>query len=130
MPVGQGDPLARSPACGRGKRASSSSSTGEPSQKQQRNRGPNWSMHEMLALVNAKRDEFLEELDAVDGRDLMHSEVTKWTRISGKVMAAGFSSHFGMAQLARANGIQCCQIIGKLPIIMRGLELIQRTIGC
>jgi len=94
MPVGQGDPLARSPACGRDKRASSSSSTGEPSQKQQRNRGPNWSMHEMLALVNAKRDEFLEELDAVDGRDLMHSEVTKWTRISGKIMAAGFSSHF------------------------------------
>ena len=51
-------------------------------------------MHEMVALVNAKRDEFLEELDAVDGRDLMHSEATKWTQISEKVMAAGFSSHF------------------------------------
>lgn len=48
----------------------------------------------MVALVNAKRDEFLEELDVVDGRDLMHSEATKWTRISEKVMAAGFSSHF------------------------------------
>jgi hypothetical protein len=100
MPVGQGDPLSRSPACGRGKRASSSSSTGEPSPKQQQNRGPNWSMYEMLALVNAKRDEFLEELDAIDGRDLMHSEVTKWTRISEKVMVARFSSHF-------RNGTTC-----------------------
>ena len=48
----------------------------------------------MIALVDAKRDEFLEELDAVDGRDLMDSEVTKWSRISDKIMASGFSTHF------------------------------------
>jgi hypothetical protein len=51
-------------------------------------------MHEMLALVSAKRDEFLEELDVIDGRDIMHSEATRWTRISEKVMAPGLSSHF------------------------------------
>jgi hypothetical protein len=35
----------------------------------------------------------LEELDAIDGRDIMHSEATRWTRISEKVMAPGLSSH-------------------------------------
>jgi hypothetical protein len=48
----------------------------------------------MIALVDAKRDEFLEELDAIDGRDLMDSEVTKWNRISEKITALGFSTHF------------------------------------
>ena len=48
----------------------------------------------MIALVDAKREEFIEELDAIDGRDLMDSEVTKWSRISDKIMASGFSTHF------------------------------------
>ena len=53
----------------------------------------------MIALVDAKRDEYLEELDAIDGCDLMDSEVTKWSRISEKIMSSGFSTHFrdGMA---------------------------------
>ena len=53
----------------------------------------------MIALVDAKREEFLEELDVVDGRDLMDSEVTKWSRISDKIMASGFSMYYrdGMA---------------------------------
>ena len=53
----------------------------------------------MIALVDAKREEFLEELDTIDGRDLMDSEVTKWSRISDKIMSSGFSTHFrdGMA---------------------------------
>jgi hypothetical protein len=53
----------------------------------------------MIALVDAKRDEFLEELDVIDGRDLMDSEVTKWNRISEKITASGFSTYFrdGMA---------------------------------
>lgn len=48
----------------------------------------------MLAIVDAKRDEFLEMFDAMNGPDLMHSEATKRTRISKDVMEAGFSSHF------------------------------------
>jgi hypothetical protein len=47
----------------------------------------------MIALVDVKRDKILEEFDAIDGRDLMDSEVTKWNRISEKIMASGFSTH-------------------------------------
>ena len=43
----------------------------------------------MLALLDAKHEEFLEELDVVDGRDLMDFEVTKWSHISDKVLAPG-----------------------------------------
>ena len=88
-----------SPARSRGKRPSTSDSQGENSQKARRDRRPNWSLNEMIALVDAKREEFLEELDAIDGRDLMDSEVTKWSRISDKIMSSGFSTHYrdGMA---------------------------------
>jgi hypothetical protein len=48
----------------------------------------------MVAIVGAKRDEFLEELDAIDGRGHMDSEVTKWSRILDKIMASCFSTHF------------------------------------
>jgi hypothetical protein len=53
----------------------------------------------MIALVDAKREKYLEELDTIDWRDLMESEVTKWSRISDKIMVSGFSTHFfdGMA---------------------------------
>ena len=34
---------------------------------------------------------FLEELDTVDGRDLMTPEATKWQRVSEEVMKCGFS---------------------------------------
>jgi hypothetical protein len=36
----------------------------------------------MLALVYAKRTEFIEELEADDPRLLMNIEITKWERIS------------------------------------------------
>ena len=65
-----------SPARGRGKRPSTSDSQENSSQKARRDRRPNWSLNEMIALVDAKRDEFLEELDAIDGCDLIDSEVT------------------------------------------------------
>jgi hypothetical protein len=45
----------------------------------------------MLALVDAKRDEYFDELETVDARDLMDPDVTKWSRISDKVMARGHS---------------------------------------
>jgi hypothetical protein len=48
-------------------------------------------MQEMLVLVAAKRDEYMDEVDTVDARDLMEPDVTKWSRISAKVMAAGYS---------------------------------------
>lgn len=41
--------------------------------KPRHDRRPNWSLPEMLALVDAKCEEFIEELDVVDGWDLMDS---------------------------------------------------------
>ena len=66
-----------SPVRSRGKWPSTSDSQGETSQKARRDRRPNWSLNEMIALVDAKREEFLKELDVIDGRDLMNTEVTK-----------------------------------------------------
>jgi hypothetical protein len=83
-----------SPARSRGKRPSTSDSQGESSQNARRDRRPNWSLNKMVAIVGAKRDEFLEELDAIDGRGHMDSEVTKWSRILDKIMASCFSTHF------------------------------------
>jgi hypothetical protein len=48
-------------------------------------------MQEMLALVAAKREEYMDEVETVDTRDLMDPNVTKWSRISERVMAAGYS---------------------------------------
>jgi hypothetical protein len=59
---------------GRGKRPSPQSpgSAAAPAPtRAQRDRGPNWSMPEVLALVAAKRELYLEELDIPDARELM-----------------------------------------------------------
>lgn len=56
-----------------------------------KDRGPNWLPQEILILIRAKRDMYLEELDTVDGRDLMTPDNTKWIRISHDIMRAGFS---------------------------------------
>jgi hypothetical protein len=40
----------------------------------------------MSTLIVAKRELFLEEIDAVDGRDLMNPEASKWIRVSQYVM--------------------------------------------
>jgi hypothetical protein len=37
---------------------------------------------EMIALVRAKKQEFIKELDADNPRELMSTEMTKWERIS------------------------------------------------
>ena len=42
-----------------------------------RDRGPNWSLQEMLTFIPVKREEYLEELDAVDPRDLMEFDTNK-----------------------------------------------------
>lgn len=40
-----------------------------------------------MALVEAKREELLEEMEVVDARDLMASDISKWGRIAEKVNA-------------------------------------------
>lgn len=59
-----------------------------------KDRGPNWIPQEIFALIQAKRDMFLEELDTIDGRDLMTPETSKWMRVSQHVMRAGHSPCF------------------------------------
>lgn len=56
-----------------------------------KDRGPNWLPQEIFFLIEAKRDMYLEELDTVDGRDLMMSDNTKWLRVSEHVMRSGYS---------------------------------------
>ena len=46
----------------------------------------------MRALVATKCDEVMDEVDTIDAGDLMEPDVTKWSRISTKVMAVGYSS--------------------------------------
>jgi hypothetical protein len=46
----------------------------------------------MSTLIAAKRELFLEEIDAVDGRDLMNPEASKWIHVSQYVMRAGHRS--------------------------------------
>ena len=61
------------------------------SKRARKDRGPNWSSQEVLALINAKHEMFLEDIDTIDGRDLMTPENTKWNRISDEVMKVGYS---------------------------------------
>jgi hypothetical protein len=45
----------------------------------------------MVAVIDAKRLEFMDELDIVDACDLMDPDSKKWERISDLVMQVGFS---------------------------------------
>ena len=57
----------------------------------QKDHGSNWLLAEVLALVDARRSQFLEDLDAIDARDLMTPDSTKWKQVSDHVMHVGFS---------------------------------------
>ena len=48
-------------------------------------RDANWTLPEMLELVHAKKEEWLEDIEVEDGRDLMNPETTRWRQISTKV---------------------------------------------
>jgi hypothetical protein len=65
---------------GRNKRkalASTSDTTPLGNVKSRKERDPNWNRLEMLALVRAKRAEFIDELQVDDPRELMNTDVTK-----------------------------------------------------
>ena len=118
-----------SPTRARGKRPSTSDSQENSSQKARRDRRPNWSLNEMIALVDAKRDEFLEELDVIDGRDIMDSEVTKWNRISEKIWRRVFLHISVTVWLVRVSGTLSYPITAELRIIMLVPALTMKTIG-
>lgn len=45
--------------------------------RQHQDYGPNWSFMKILALIDTKHDEFLEEFDAIDALDLIDSKAIK-----------------------------------------------------
>jgi hypothetical protein len=68
-----------------------------------------------------KKELFLEEIDAVDGRDLMNPEASKWIRISQHVMRASHS--------CKASGIFYIQITNELQTFMLTLVAMAWTTG-
>lgn len=49
-------------------------------------RQPNWTQIEIAALIQAKKEKFLHNLDNVHDPNLMRREATQWSEISAKVM--------------------------------------------
>jgi hypothetical protein len=76
------------------KRPSVAPADGDSSRRPRRDHCPKWTLQETLALVDAKREEYINELDTIDACDLMDPDVTKWTHISEKFMAVGYSPCF------------------------------------
>jgi hypothetical protein len=60
--------------------------------KARKDRQPNWSTQEISTLIGAKRELYLEEIDAIDGHDLLNPDASKWNRVLQLVMRAGQSS--------------------------------------
>jgi hypothetical protein len=69
--------------------ATNAADGGGPSRKCRKERASNWSALEILDMVAAKRQEFLEDIEVEDARELMHPEQTKWGKIANKVNEAG-----------------------------------------
>lgn len=61
------------------------------SRRTRKDRGPNWLQNKFFALIAAKGEVYFEEKDAIDARDLMAPDSTKWLQISHDVMRIGFS---------------------------------------
>lgn len=53
--------------------------TGGPSKK---DRDPNWIKSEILGLIEAKRQEHIDEMTVEDPRELMCPELGKWGKIA------------------------------------------------
>lgn len=61
--------------------------------------GPNWSLLQMLALVDTKRNEFSEKVDAIDAVDLVDSNATKENNIFVEVMPQSVDLGFWLQTL-------------------------------
>jgi len=59
----------------------------------QKPRQPNQENHEVVALVEAKRDEHINSLDMVNFKDNFESVTNKWKKISTSVMGANQNIH-------------------------------------
>ena len=111
----------------RKRKASNRSREGnEPSRVARKEKDPNWNHTEMLMLVRAKCQEFLDELDVDDLCTLMNTKESCWKRVVMSVTLV-------MALLvtiepthASTNGKNCCPIINALVIYTKKQAQIQR----
>lgn len=71
------------------RKAATSADAAGPSRKSRKERASNWSALEILDMVAAKKQEFLEEIELEDARAFMHPEQSKWSKIATQVNAAG-----------------------------------------
>ena len=65
--------------------------TSSPAKRARKERGPNWNPVEIKSLIEAKRNQFLQELDNKDSRTSMITDATKWQRISAVLKDCGTS---------------------------------------
>ena len=68
--------------------ATSAADGGDPSRKCRKERASNSSTLEILDMVATKRQEFLEDIEVEDARELIHPEETKWGKIASKMNKA------------------------------------------
>jgi hypothetical protein len=62
--------------------------------RQRKERQPNWSVPEVMALIHAKQKEHEMHQLIVDSRDHMEMATTKWTKVANDVANSGFSAHY------------------------------------
>ena len=62
-----------------------------PAKKAWRDKGPNSILQEIHALIEAKKNLFLEEMDCTNPRDLMNPKNSKWKWVFNHVMGIGYS---------------------------------------
>ena len=67
--------------------------TGGPNQRKRKDRQPNWSPPEIMALINAKEAEHDVLKLCGDSQDLMQTTTQKWEKVVSDVSKAGFSVH-------------------------------------
>ena len=72
----------------RGKRKIASPTEGPASLKSRKEQALNWTLIEILDMVAAKKQEFLEDIEVEDARELMFPKQTKWGKIATVVNEA------------------------------------------
>jgi hypothetical protein len=73
----------------RGTRKIASPAEGVGPLKSRKERASNWTFLEILDLVAAKKQEFLEDIEVEDARELIFPEQTKWGKIAAVVNEVG-----------------------------------------
>jgi hypothetical protein len=77
------------PSAERKRKAVSRGDVTAPPTKSRKERASNWSVLEILDMVAAKRQAFLQDIEVEDARELMNPEQTRWGKVATQVNEAG-----------------------------------------